>query len=148
MTLPDGLNKCIVCSVVWLLFLQSLKAQLLHAWYLWGICSALANILFSFLQQVGEKKKSRFSCIPAAFDWRARKIICHCNFGCNPSMETLTEVQPVILSPVIKAPPKGPYKIGFEIDSLWRLLKISWNSWMFRSESMQNSVKVEDLLFS
>lgn len=58
MTLPDGLNKYIVRSVVSLLLLQSLKAQLLHA-VVRNILCPYKHIIF-ILKQQGEKKKAMF----------------------------------------------------------------------------------------
>lgn len=88
MTVPGGLNECTVCSVVPLFFLKSLKARMLQC--LWIVRNKLCpckHIILIVKQQKKKKKKSCSFSIPAAFDRRTRKIICHCSSGYNRSIE-------------------------------------------------------------
>lgn len=61
MTVPDGLNECIVHSVVSLLFLKSLKAQLLQARVEKNMLCTCSHILFILKSKLGKKKKGHVS---------------------------------------------------------------------------------------
>lgn len=59
---------------------------------------------------------------------RKKKIICCCSFGSNPSIElngNTHRIPACDSTPHYKGPPEGPYKMGFGVDFLWRVLKIS-----------------------
>lgn len=144
MTLPDGLNKCIVLFVVLLLFFsvtESTAAACLIV--VRNMLCPYKHIIFVFKQQGGEKKKPCFSCIPEAYDWRDKKnkIICCCSFGSNPSIELNgnTHWIPACDSThSYKGPPDAPYGIWgrFSLESSKDFLKFLNE---FRSEGTKKT---------